>query len=353
MSLLWIEGFEGFGNTTGAAPSPTNVFIRKGYTTNSEANLDIETGRFGGYGLEIASQGWIGSPSFTMSGDTITIGFAFKSPTVFYTTPYDFFWFKENTNNGVGLKVTSTGAIQVYVTADTGESVTSTNTLAFNTWYYLELQVKLHVSAGTFELRLDDVVWAENATAGRTFTSYSTNNMTHWSITAVRNGNWLFDDLYLLDSSGTKNNDFLGSQRVVAISPNAKVSGEFDWTPSDAGSEDNYQDVDDGNQHDADSTYVETSGDGDQDLYEYSDLGSEVGDVAGVQINTDVRVTTGSMDILNVAKSSSTEDTGSATTVTSIDYLNVNRILEQDPNGSIDWTRTSINAASFGIKSAT
>ena len=62
MALLWIEGFEGFGTTTGAAPKPAGAMGRKYPFIAQEGSMDIETGRDGGYCIELATTAWFGTP---------------------------------------------------------------------------------------------------------------------------------------------------------------------------------------------------------------------------------------------------------------------------------------------------
>jgi hypothetical protein len=148
-----------------------------------------------------------------------------------------------------------------------------------------------------------------------------------------------------LNGSGSVNNDFLGNRKVVALNPDG-AGDDTDWTPS-AGS--NYQNVDDGGLTDDDTTYNETSTDTHQDLYTYDDLPGDAASIDGVQVVTEVRITSGQMDISNVIKSGTTEDAGSATTITDTSWGTVNRIEEQDPDTATAWTPSGVNAAQFGI----
>jgi len=94
----------------------------------------------------------------------------------------------------------------------------------------------------------------------------------------------LFDDLYVCDSTGSLNHDFLGNVKVVAIFPDA--NGDVNaWTGS--GGSAHYTYVDE-NPVDDDTAYVESATSGQEDCGLRNGV-SRRG--LGVQVNTDCRVT--------------------------------------------------------------
>ena len=154
-----------------------------------------------------------------------------------------------------------------------------------------------------------------------------------------------YDDIYICDSTGSDNNDFLGNRKVVALRPSA-AGDDTDWTPSAGANYDAVNEV----ELDEDTTYVETSTTLDQDLYDYDAL-ADVTNIQGIQINTEVRVTDAqSYDLNAVIKSGATEDEGSEDTITPTTFVTHTRIAETDPNTSSAWTLSNVNAAQFGIK---
>lgn len=340
MALLWIEGFEGFGTSTGVAPSPTDMLSRK-YTVANESRMDIETGRDGvGYCLEIYyNADYIQSPNLTTNA-TCVLGVAIKVESLTAENPL--FTLYDGITKGVGVHIETDGTLSIY----RGLTLlgTSTNALSVGIWYYLELKVFTNNVSGTAELKVNGASWLS-------LTSQDTQAGSNAYHTAFRLGilNYAyvsFDDLYFLDASGTINNDFLGNQKVLALDPSA-AGDDTDWTPS-AGS--NYQCVDDGALLDEDTTYNETSTSTDQDLYNYENLPADVNTVNGVQINTEVKVTAGSMDIENVIKTGTTTDVGTAETITSTTYVSSHRVEELDPDTAAAWTPSGVDGAQFGIK---
>jgi hypothetical protein len=161
---------------------------------------------------------------------------------------------------------------------------------------------------------------------------------------------FLYDDLYLCDLSGSVNNDFLGPRQVEAVLPNGDTASK-DWTPSSG--TDHYAMVDEAGP-DNDTTYIEANVAGYKDLFDYGALSRITSGINGIQINSDVRCTdSNQFNLLQVAKSGSTESDGTAVAVNSTSFKTKARILEQDPSTLAAWTASAVNAAQFGVKVGT
>jgi hypothetical protein len=345
MALLWIEGFEGFGTSTGSAPSPTDILSRKYPLVNGESGMDIETGRGGsGYCLEIgvSTGNYFQSPNLT-TDPTCVVGAAVRVPTMpsglnLLLALYD------GTTLGMNIRMDTDGTLKAYrgVTL-VGSTVSALTT---NTWYYLEFKIYTHNSAGTIDINVNGTSWlslTSQDTAQAALTYHTAFRLQAPSL----NTSW--DDVYFLDATGSANNDLLGNRKVVAIAPGS-AGDSTDWTPS-AGS--NYQNVDDGALLDEDTTYNETSTDNHQDLYNYANLPSDIATVDGVQITSEGRVTTGSMDLSAVIKTGTTTSVGSPESITSTTYVTTVRVAEQDPDTAAAWTPGGVDGAQFGVKANT
>lgn len=344
MALLWIEGFEGFGDTNGVAPQPTGIMARKYPVIAREAFFDVETGR-NGRCIEIFPSADYFQTPFITNEATLVCGIAFNMPTGLPTTfASNIIQFWEGANYGVNIRVNTSGTIS----AHRGTTLLGTSALGLGsgTWYYIELKVLANNSTGTVEVKVNGSTWLN-------LTSQDTQPGTNAWHDAVRigqtNATCRFDDMYVLDGSGSANNDFLGNRKVVALDPDG-AGDNTDWTPS-AGS--NYQNVDDGDEVDEDTTYNETSTDADEDLYTYENLPGVTSSVDGLQITTETRVTTGSMDLSSVIKTGTTTDAGTADTITSTAYVTSVRVEEQDPDTSAAWTPSGVDGAQFGIRANT
>ena len=141
MALLWIEGFEGFGTTPGAAPSPTDVLARKYSAVSVESAIDVEAGRWSGYCLEFNNaNNYVHSPTGLTTNATMVVGMA-----VYFTslTAHEFLTFYEGANRGVNLRLTAGGELEVYladvlILPDGGEQNPSVGAgIQINTWYYV------------------------------------------------------------------------------------------------------------------------------------------------------------------------------------------------------------------------
>jgi hypothetical protein len=344
MALLWIEGFEGFGSTAGLPPQPSGIMGRKYPSIIGENNFDMEVGR-NGWCLENGdSIAYFQTPFFTTTDATLVCGLAFWCSGLPGSFPSNIIAFYEGANNGINIRVNTSGTLAAY--RSTSLLGTSSLSIGAGQWYYIELKVLTNNSTGTVEIKVNGATWLN-------LTSQDTQQGSNAWHDAVRIGTVncvsRFDDMYVLDSSGSANNDFLGNRKVVALDPDG-AGDTTAWTPS-AGS--NYQNVDEGDLLDEDTTYNETSTDTDQDLYTYENLPANAASVDGIQITSEARVTSGQMDLSNVIKTGTTTDAGSADTITSTSYVTSTRIEEQDPDTAAPWTPSGVDGAQFGIRANT
>jgi len=340
MALQWVEGFEGFGTSIGSAPQPAGIVGRKYIVADEASRHRIYAGRIGGYSLRLGhSNGWF-KRTGTSTDPTICMGFAFK---VDYLPATDarFVYFYDP-SYAMGLTLNWNGTLSV----DRGTSVlgTTSNALLSGVWYYIEIKFVNHNTTGSYELRVNGDNWL--SASGIDTAVGAGGYYDSWAVSGgVNTTPFYFDDLYIVDSTGSINNDFLGNSKVVALRPDA-AGDDTDWTPS-AGA--NYAAVDEVSLDD-DTTYVETSTANDKDLYNVGSL-SDVDLVMGMQIVTDVRVTDAqSWDLNTLIKSGTTEDAGPTLGITSTSYLTKSRVSETNPDTTNPWAVSEVNSAQFGIK---
>ncbi len=342
MALLWVEGFEGFGTTVDAAPTPTGVYARKYSAVNWESYFRVKTGRWTGYALGFTDQSnYVHSPTAMTTNATIVIGFAVKFSSV---GDYKFLSFYDDATEGVNIRLTAAGEIAAY-RASTLLGTSSGAGILANTWYYLEIKVYCHNTAGTVTVKKDTVSILALTSKDTLEGAHSYHNA--WRILNGWGHYPQFDDLYFLDASGSApQNDFLGVKQVVTIFPNA-AGDQSQWTPS-AGS--NYDCVNDVVMDD-DGTYVQTAGAGNLDLYNFEDVPATGmdDDVVGIQINTDARRTQAtSYSLYQPGKLSGTQSDGSAVTVDGDSFATKTRVMATDPLGAA-WTLTNLASTQFGL----
>lgn len=231
-------------------------------------------------------------------------------------------------------------------------SYTAPLVLAVGRWYYFEHKVTFHNSTGAIEFRINEVTQfsasgldtcatANNLANAITFTS-------SYYIGSGTGHTFRIDDLYLLDGTGTANNDFLGDMRVEAILANGN-GAHSDFVGSDGNSTDNYLLVDEATPN-YDTDYVESLTVDAVDTYACTNLAATTGTVAGVQILPLAKKTdAGSRRLKGVARLSGTDEVGANTFILSDSYQYFRDIRETKPGGG-DWTITDVNNMEAGVK---
>lgn len=225
--------------------------------------------------------------------------------------------------------------------------VNSIPTVTPGVWYYLEFKYTPHPTSGYAELRMDGVPWW-------TFTG-NTQNVGGGTLTLRRVemgnnggscGNLDLDDLYICNTLGTVNNDFLGDGRIDCLFPSG--AGTYaEWTPS--GAVPNYSTVDDNPPND-DTDYVSSGVAGQRDSYVCTDLPIPSGAVKAVAIqHTAKKDDVGSRNIQSLVRSAGADYVGANRSLLET-YFTQATILEADPATSAPWTVAGVNAAEFGVK---
>jgi hypothetical protein len=346
MALLWIEGFDRFGTSIDYKPQPNGVVSRKYITLNEDIRFFIKTGKMGGYALGFYADNvsWIKPAYGLTTNDTVVLGFAFRFSAGSSYNGYIAQLF-DGLTQGVSIRGAGATGAELSVTPSTGTAYATTAGLGLvpDTWYYIELKVKCHATAGTFDLHVDGVSVLSGS-------SLNTKIGTHLYHDRFKlQGHYhapIFDDLYFLDSTDTVNNTFLGQMRVETISPDG-AGDSTDFTP-DSGS--NYARVN-GVISDDDTSYVESSESNHKDLYNYAALAGVSTGIAGIAINTMCKQTdAASFNFKSVCKSGATEDADAGQPVGSFSYLSKHRIVQTDPNTASLWLPAGVNAAQFGVE---
>lgn len=342
--LLFIDGFDNYGTTTGAVPSPTGIVGRKYPVCTDPTNMYIQTGRLGGCGLQFRSSTAAIAPPALTTNATLVVGFAFK---VGQLVAQILIQFWDSATEGMEIKLTTSGELQVY-NRFTLLATSSGAGISVNTWYYLEFKVYSDATTGTYGVRLGGTTIVD----GTGVNTKPPTDAYHTHFQFVPNGAsgdnaLIIDDLYCLDGAGSDNNDFLGNVAVTTIRPNA-AGDSTQFTPR-AG--DNYACVDEEVCND-DTDYVEDGTSGHRDLYNFGATGI-TGAIKGVQVNVDCRETDiTSFSVKLPCKSGSTVDVDAGQSVGSTDYVTRHRILENDPATGLPWTAANVDAAQFGIENA-
>ena len=152
---------------------------------------------------------------------------------------------------------------------------TSTNTLAINTRYHIEVKATIDDAAGTYEVRVNGTAtdWIPAATSKDTRNGgnasigsvriYSRNANDPTQGSSATNHKW--QDFYVLNTTGAVASDFLGPCRFAILSP-AGAGNSAQWTGNYA---DNFVNV---GEADGDSAFNQDSTAGHIDLFTMTDV---------------------------------------------------------------------------------
>ncbi|KKM83515.1 hypothetical protein LCGC14_1308590 [marine sediment metagenome] len=333
MTLIHIEGFEGSGDTN----TTLRDFVRKTYASSGPDTRvgTLAAGRVSGNSAFIQRYGFFMS-KFT-NKTTVTVGFGFKTNS--WTNDNMIVIFGDEGTWQIVLETVTGGELKVLRNTTTLDTTSGLSCIA-NTWYYIELQATIHNSAGSFELRVDEVN-VLNGTGIDTQESGSAtlNNIAFYSDATTDR---YYDDVYILDDAGAINNDFLGDMQVIGLYVDGDGT-DSDFTSSGGA---NYEDVDDGYILDT-TNYVESSTPTNKDMYTFEALG-DYGEIAGVLLNVDALKTDAGDVTLNLFATFDAVDVEVPKAMTA-SWGAHQMLRETDPKSNV-WTKTNLNATQFGFE---
>lgn len=329
MALEFMDGFDHYNSGTN--------YARKWDTTST--GMGPVAGRFGGTAANTQN-----NPATLIQGQlasvaTRVVGFAFQIFPSIATNP----WLQLTDAGTTQLDLRLTATAQIQVTRNGTVLGTSTLTLTTGIWYYLEFKATIDPTAGSYEVRVNGANWVSG-------TGANTRNTTNSSMNGIKFPNagfpTIIDDLYILNTSGSANNNFLGECRILTNLPTGDGASTT-WTTSTGTS--HFALVDEANPNDdTDYNYSNTSGQ--IDLYTYASI-ANTGTIAAVQtVLTARKDDIGTRQIAEQCRSGGTTYTGPTTQTLGSAYLMYREIRETDPATGAAWTTTGVNAAQFGVK---
>lgn len=335
MALLFMDGFDHYG---------INDFLRKwsGYS-GSTMSISTTLGRRGGGCLVGPSSAY---KNFEALYGTLIVGFAVRHST-FSSSAVDYSLMYLGSGASQYVKTLTSTAGEIYVINDSGAVIgrTRPNVLSALTFAYVEIKVVAGVSTGAVEIRVNGKVELSITNVRTSSNSFASFGFGASLVGIINDGAMRLDDLYVVDTSGGVNNDFLGDCRVDAYMPTSEGSLQ-QWTPVPAGV--HYTTVDENPNNDSD--YVETATSGNVELFGYTDLANVPLAIFGVQLNTAIRKTdAGARNFNGAAKVGGTTYFGPNIPINdSVIYRPT--IWDKNPATSAAWTRTEIDNAEFGVK---
>jgi hypothetical protein len=226
---------------------------------------------------------------------------------------------------------------------------TSSQPLGAALWTFLEVKATIADSGGLVQVRLDgtQVLSFTGDTRNAGTAEIATVRFSNHHISSGNRHTLRLDDVYVCDTSGGRNDDFLGDVKVVTLRPNADTA-QVDFTPS-TGSV-HYALVAEAPDDDGDASYVESGTVGHKDLYGYQDLTGSPAAIMAVQVATVARKDdAGSRSLRAVLKSGATTANGT-TRVLGTSYALYDGRFEVDPATGAAWTKAGVDALQAGVE---
>lgn len=317
------------------------------WTINTSCTISAGTGRFGDNSLRGAN--WNNNVTKILDAQTTWIvGFALRA--TIWGSGVDLVRLIDGATTHATLRVNASK--QLTVTRNGTLLGTGTTVLSTSTYYYIEFKCNISDTVGAPVIRINGVAETMTWVTGTASTQDTRNAGNATADTITIGGSTglstTFDvcDLYVCDTAGSTNNDFLGDVRVEAIFPSGNGTTS-NLVGSDGNSTDNYLLVDETAPDTAD--YVESSTVTDKDTYAFGNLTSTSGSVYGVQVLPYAAKTdAGVRSIVSVARLSGTEVDGATKTLSTTPTYYPD-IRETKPGGGA-WSISDVNSAEFGVK---
>ncbi len=344
MALLWLDGFESYGDIGAVTPADA---LKRRYEVDGGANITVVEGRNGsGKALNIPygvlKTWYFRTPPLT-TDDTICVSFAFKK-TGSMNLSHRLVSLYSGTALSINIGYTAGGSLAVY-RASTQIGYTIGLVISQNVWYYVQLKVKCHDSTGTFELKIGDTTVANASGIDTKATTLAYHDRVLFGVINGTSYGIQIDDFSVADSTGSENNDFLGNTKVVMINPDGDDTAN--WTTAQP-SGNHYSTLNESEADDA--TYVQETTVNVTDLYDYAAIPT-LGNITGIQINTDCTETDAtSYSLITPVESNSSQYDDSAQPIGTTGYKTIRRVVETDPDTATYWDEAGLNAAKFGVK---
>jgi len=328
MAVVFMEGFD---HVTSA-----QAVAAKGWVGGF---IDAMTGRFGGQGMR--HQGSTTTHALPGSYTEAIIGAAMQwNNTVQINS--NMLGFVAGATIVAALRVVFVSPNYVWRVVNSAGTTLATGTTPLSTgqWNYLELKVVVSATVGTVEVRLNGAATAE--CSGTSLNTGSSNIDT--IILSAQNGQTIFDDVYVVDTSGSSpTNTFLGDSRVETLYPSSNGTNTA-WTGV-------YTDVDDPATFDNDTTYISSATPNDLETYGMTNLSMATGTVFAVQTNLIARKDdAGFRTIAPVIRTGGTNYAGTTTAALGSSYLDYTQLYDRQDPVAANWSVTTVNGMEVGVK---
>lgn len=343
MSILFMDNFQSYGQIATIDRAMEGVYAQ----TANDAAFDVDPdGTSTGMVLELADSATEFVRKVLPQSSQTTVGIhcrVWVDELPSFASKRLIEWKDIDNQLQIAINVLTTGALQLW-RGGTLLATTSQPVITAGAWWHFEGKVEFSQTAGTFELRVNEIEVEDLTFSGDTCATA----LAECSQIVLTNGNnytVYFKDLIIWNGDGDYNNDFMGDCEVVTLRPNADdtYSG---WTSSTGST--GYNLIDDLSPNDAD--YISASDSLPAAVvFALTNLDPDVTEVLGLQTQVRMKKTdsgTCSAQIGLVHSASTDNGDVHAVTVAAQYWMD---ICEENPSTSSAWTPAEVDAAKLKI----
>lgn len=334
MARIFMTGFEA-GNI--------------GVVNDCVGSVDTAIKRTGEYSFKLDHHSEYGRAHLDGSPDEIYVRFAvYPDGISYYTYNYICKFFDAAPTEQISL---CRNAVNHVLVLYRGRGATllarGSTTINFGTWYCIEVYLKVSNAAGVCQVKVNGVLDI-NFSGDTQQTANAECSYFQWGrgIGGASGSEMLahFDDIAINDTTGTKNNSWIGRGGIYGLKPSG--AGTYaQFTPSTGA---NYECVDEVPPND-DTDYVESDTVGYKDSYALADLPVATGQVDAVQWLARAKLdAAGAGNFKRLLRHDSTDYNGENLTVDT-SYVYHQEILENAPDDT-EWTVAKVNALEIGME---
>ena len=338
MAIIFMDSFDGYGSSQVWSKYPAGGTGVPVIGTGGRRNTQC---------LTMNNNDNVTMGEFLSPQSTVIIGMAIRRNGVFFLPNPSIIRFY---NNALAMhcELCFDDSYRLYLRRSDGTVlVTGTTIIAISAWYYLELKVKMHGSTGTANLRLNGIDEFNGTSLNTSVRSPLT--VSFINVGSQNVGYMSIDDLYVCDTTGSSNTNFLGDIAVEYLVPTG-AGAKTQFTPS-SGS--NWQTVDETTTV-SDADYNSSSVPGAMDLFGMSNLS---GNGLVYAVRTDLRGNKNDAGFRSIKpafyKPSGVGDTARSYTglqspvSDTFSYL-PSQIYNTSPDTGVAWTVDEVNALQYG-----
>lgn len=335
MALLIMEGFDGKDSYSDLTLDGWSVE----YDSSVYFGWGSASGVYGGGALLVKAHYGIFLPAVSVS-DTVAVGYWFNCG----GSSYDNEWLSFYSSSVLGVDVrrdTGTGELVVVDDASTSHS-TGLYAPADSSYHFFECKVVLG-SSGSVTVGIDGLYATVSGIDTRCGGAASVDQI------LVEPGvdDTYIDDLYVCDGTGTLNNDLLGPVRIDLMEPTSDAATA--WATTTGAS--HYTEVDELPGDDGDTTYIEDSVTGTQDLFGVGSLPSPtLEEVYAVKVSALAKSPDGGAQDLKLVAKSGTTASVSAAKALSVGYTYKGELYETNPDTAAAWTVSEVESGNYGVE---